>query len=270
MGGFVALPCHHQLPGDPGDLVGQRHCNQLGRLALEQIHQPGRSRRTLAAPQLPDDSRGPGHQHTAQDLVPGARDNPMPHFASGGMILRGQAEPGGKVAGGSEGLRGGRLHHQHRSANRPHPRNPSQAPAAFMGAVPSHEAIFNLLPLGLQPRIFHGVHLKQLSGQSRQGLLGFGPLQQRLDPAQPGRGNEPKLRRIAADHVDQLGALADQPIAHTNQHQGSLLLHRFDQYKAHGRPAHGLAQGLRVGRVVLAALDIRLGQLWRDQLYFVP
>jgi hypothetical protein len=91
MGGFVALPCHHQLPGDPGDLVGQRHCNQLGRLALEQIHQPGRSRRTLAEPQLPDDSGRPDYQHTAQDLVPGTA---VPTVIRTGIIPAQRSRPG--------------------------------------------------------------------------------------------------------------------------------------------------------------------------------
>ena len=50
----------------------------LGALAL-------RAQVVVPAPQLPDDSGGPDHQHTAQDLVPGARDNPMPYFASSGV-----------------------------------------------------------------------------------------------------------------------------------------------------------------------------------------
>jgi hypothetical protein len=46
----IALARHHEFPGDPGNLVGQGDRGQLGRLALEQRHQPGRGRRTLAAP----------------------------------------------------------------------------------------------------------------------------------------------------------------------------------------------------------------------------
>ena len=112
------------------------------------------------------------------------------------MILWGQAEPSGKMPGRAKGLGCRRLHHQHGSADRPHPGNPGQASAGLMGAVPGHEATLNVLQLNLQPSVLRGVHLKQLSGESRQGLLGFDPLQQRLDPAQPLRSNEPKLRRI--------------------------------------------------------------------------
>src|SRR6266849_10270471 len=41
--GLITLPRHHHLPGDPGHLVGQGHGGELGRLALEQANQPGRS-----------------------------------------------------------------------------------------------------------------------------------------------------------------------------------------------------------------------------------
>ncbi len=107
-------------------------------------------------------------------------------------------------------------------------------------------------------------------GQSRQGLLGLDPLQEGLDPTQPLWGNEPKLGRIAADPVDQLGALADQPIAHPHQHEGRLLLWGLNRHEAHGRPAHRLADRLGIGGIVLATLDIWLGQLRRDQLHLVP
>jgi hypothetical protein len=46
----IALARHHEFPGDPGDLVGQGDRGQLWRLALEQLQQPGRGSRTLAAP----------------------------------------------------------------------------------------------------------------------------------------------------------------------------------------------------------------------------
>jgi hypothetical protein len=61
----------------------------------------------------------------------------------------------------------------------------------------------------------------------------------------------------------------DQPIAHPNQHEGGLMLRRSDRHEAHGRPAHGLADRLGIGRIVLAALDIRFGQLGRDQLHLI-
>ena len=42
MGRLVRLAADHQLPGDAGELVGQRHCGELWRLALEKLDQPGR------------------------------------------------------------------------------------------------------------------------------------------------------------------------------------------------------------------------------------
>src|ERR1035438_4861901 len=37
----VTLPCDHQLPGDAGNLVGERHGSELWRLTLQQGDQPG-------------------------------------------------------------------------------------------------------------------------------------------------------------------------------------------------------------------------------------
>ena len=60
----VGLTGYHQLPGDPGDLVGQRHRGQLRRLALEQRNEPGRYS-GLAPLSMPDHRCRTDHQHTA-------------------------------------------------------------------------------------------------------------------------------------------------------------------------------------------------------------
>src|SRR4051794_3439612 len=83
-------------------------------------------------------------------------------------------------------------------------------------------------------------------------------------------GCEAEFARIAADSVAQLGAIADQPVTHADQHQGGLLLRRFHRYEAHCRPAHRLAKRFSIRRVVLAALDIRFDQLRRDQFHRMP
>ena len=70
--------------------------------------------------------------------------------------------------------------------------------------------------------------------------------------------------------VRQLRAIADQPIADPNQHQRRLLLRRLHRNEPHRRPAHRLAERFGVGRIVLAALDVGLGQLRRDQLHLMP
>ena len=68
-------------------------------------------------------------------------------------------------------------------------------------------------------------------------------------------------RFMATDSVGQLRAIADQPVAHPDQHQARLLLSRLHRHEAHRWPAHRLAKRFGVGRIVLAALDIRLDQL---------
>src|ERR1700735_5706188 len=75
---------------------------------------------------------------------------------------------------------------------------------------------------------------------------------------------------MPADGVGQLRAIADQPVTHTDQHQCRLLLGRLRRHEAHRRPAHRLTQRFGIGRIVLAALDIRFDQLRRNQLHSMP
>jgi hypothetical protein len=110
---------------------------------------------------------------------------------------------------------------------------------------------------------------EELAGQRRQRVIRFDPFQQRLDPADPCSGNQPKLGRVAADGIGELGALADQPIAQAHQHQGRLLLRGLDRYEAHGWPAHRLTQRLGVGGIVLATFNVRLDELGWEHSHLV-
>src|SRR5215213_7539437 len=83
-------------------------------------------------------------------------------------------------------------------------------------------------------------------------------------------GDKAELTRMATNGVAQLRAIADQPVTHADQHQGGLLLDRFYRNKAHCRPAHRLAKCFSIRHIVLAALDVRLDQLRRDQLHCMP
>src|SRR5258708_19736282 len=58
--------------------------------------------------------------------------------------------------------------------------------------------------------------------------------------------------------IDQLGALAHQQIACSMQHQLALLLGRLNPYETHGWAPHRLTDCLRVGGIVLIALDVGL------------
>src|SRR5712671_1254821 len=79
-----------------------------------------------------------------------------------------------------------------------------------------------------------------------------------------------QLAGIATDGVGQLRAIADQPVTYADQHQGRLLLSRLYRHEAHRRPAHRFAKRFRIRRIVLAALDVRLDELRRDQLHRMP
>src|SRR5271165_4138777 len=136
--------------------------------------------------------------------------------------------------------------------------------------MPSHEPGIDLVDLRLQLRIFLGLGGEQLPSQGGQALIGLDALEQRSEVSLPPGGGKAELARIATDRVAQLRAIADQPVSYADQHQGRLLLSRLHRHEAHCRPAHRLAKRFRVRRIVLAALEVRLDQLRRDQLHRMP
>lgn len=163
----------------------------------------------FAAPHLLDHGGCANHQHAAQGLVAGAGDRSEPGFAGCRVILWGQPDPRREISAGSEGLRLADFHDQQRGADRPDAGDLRQPPAGFIVAVPGHQLGFDRLQLRLQPGILRGVVNKQLACQCGQRRLGLQARQQRFDLVDAARRDQPKLRRIAANRIGQLGAAAD-------------------------------------------------------------
>ncbi len=78
-----------------------------------------------------------------------------------------------------------------------------------------------------------------------------------------------ELRKQAADHVDQLGALLDQEVPRPMYRQRRLLLTRLDRDVPHRRARYRLADRLGVARVGFPALDVGLHIGRRHQTYVV-
>ena len=69
--------------------------------------------------------------------------------------------------------------------------------------------------------------------------------------------DDAKLGKVAAQGIDQHGALADEQASRPVQHQHALLLRALDRNEAHRRPGHCLADRFGVGRIILLPLDVR-------------
>src|SRR5262245_22653549 len=149
-GGIVAFAAHHQFPGDARGLVGERHGGELGRLACDQLAQPGRGAASAAAFDLPNHRGGARHQDAAQHRVAGARDHAEPLLAGGGVILGGEPEPGRKIAPRAERLGIGHLDRQQRGADWPDRWNRSEQAALCVTAVEGQEPAIERLQLGLE------------------------------------------------------------------------------------------------------------------------
>jgi hypothetical protein len=82
------------------------------------------------------------------------------------------------------------------------------------------------------------------------------------------RQHDPELGQQASDAVDARRAFSDEALPRAVHHQLRLLLLGLDRHEAHVRPLHRLADGRRVGSVVLASLAahaVRRHQLGRHQ-----
>ena len=264
----IVLATDHQFPDDARSLVGERDGGQLRRLARKQRRQPGRATAAPSADLL-DDRRGPDHKGTPQRLVAGTCDHAKPLFAGRGMVLGREPQPSCKVAAGSEGAWIGHLHDQQGGGNRADPGDLHQALARFVLPLPSTQPPFEAGKPHPELGIVRPQRGEHLLGEVRQPG-GGDPRQQGLDLVEPFGCHQPELGGIPADGIAQLRATRDELVAHPHQHQGGLLLGGFHRHRAHARPAHGFADPIGVGRVVLVARDIGLHQLRRQQHRLVP
>jgi hypothetical protein len=101
--------------------------------------------------------------------------------------------------------------------------------------VPGHELGVGFGDLRLQLRIFFTLGREQLASQDGHTLIGLNAIEQRIDERHPPGGGKVELGRIAADGVRQLRAIADQPIAQSDHHQGRLLFGTLRRHEAHRR-----------------------------------
>ena len=81
--------------------------------------------------------------------------------------------------------------------------------------------------------------------------------------------NEPVLSHVRAQCADLCRALSDQKMPGPVKHQDTLCVRRFDRNEAHRWTRDRLADGLRIGRVVLVALHIGLDVGRRHQPDFM-
>src|SRR5829696_7910274 len=101
----VDLAAGHYGPDDAGHLVGQSDGDELARLAAEQLTQPLAGQLAVGAGGMADHRGGAGHQQRSQPFMARAADPAQALLATGGMLSRGQAEPGSQVTAGLKGLR---------------------------------------------------------------------------------------------------------------------------------------------------------------------
>src|SRR5215212_8435947 len=101
----VDFAAGHYGPDDPRHFVCEGNGREFARLAAEQLAQPWRGQLAVRPAGVPDHRGGTGHQPRPQPFMARAADPAQALLAAGGMLARGQAEPGREVTARLEGLR---------------------------------------------------------------------------------------------------------------------------------------------------------------------
>ena len=136
---LVSLAAHHDGPGHPCDLVGERNGGDLGGSALHQSCEPGPLGAVLS--RISDNGHGAGDQQPSQVAIALLGDAAEPFLAAGRMLLRHQPDPGRKIAPRAERLPVADLGNQGGGHNRANAGDLLQPPAGFTRAMPGMDAL---------------------------------------------------------------------------------------------------------------------------------
>jgi hypothetical protein len=95
-----------------------------------------------------------------------------------------------------------------------------------------------------------------LSSHQRQTFVVSSQAHQLVSFRGPLGGDYAEFGKMSAKSIYGRGALADEKIAGSVNHQHALLLFCFDGHKTHSRPLNGFAAGFRIGSIVLVGFDV--------------
>lgn len=86
----VPFAAHHELPGDAGDLIGERYSHQLWFLALQEFKQPLGGMSASTCPDILKKGGCSNHQYAPEHFVASSGDHPEPTGSGGarGCTLR--------------------------------------------------------------------------------------------------------------------------------------------------------------------------------------
>jgi hypothetical protein len=249
-------------PDYPRRLVRDGHGRDIRRTPSAQLCQPHPG---LSAPA--HDGAAAVDQKAAQIAVSALADPPKPVDTTCRVLSRNQAKPSGKVAAGAEVVGIAYRRNQRRRGDDADARDRHQPPAGLVLASKIDKVgVDGREPLGDLLQFFHKMQQGPPRGH-RKAHVGFVAdyLNQDADAVGAIGSDDAEFREVSADAVDQLCPLARQHLSHAMQHEDFLLALFLDRNEPHRRPGHGLANGLRIGRVVLVGLHIGLNILRRQQ-----
>ena len=140
-----------------------------------------------------------------------------------------------------------------------HARDRLQPPALFTAPMPGEQ--FSLELLDPQIEVHQLLHERRQrcarQGGNRSILTGE-HRDQFADPLHALGHDDAELGQVSPQGIHQHRTLADQQSPHAVKHQDALLVGALHRDKAHARPRHRFADGLRVRGIVLSPPNIGL------------
>lgn len=170
-----------------------------------------------------------------------------------------EPEPGGEVAAALEGAEVGREGGDGARRDRTDPGR--RAETAEFGIRPRRRIQLVGQPLDHLGGTRDLLEAKRAHPPDRSWRIDLGlgeSVFEHREAGRPLRRHEAELRQVAAQRIDQLGALPNEALVGPERHRAALRPGALDRHEPHGRARGGLRDRLGVGAVVLLPLHERL------------
>ena len=211
----------------------------------------------------------PQRDQPAQVAVAHLAHAPEPRLAAGRSLPGHQPEPGGELPPAAEQLGVRHRRAQGHRAQRAEARDHVQSPRPFVLAQRRRDQPVELADLLADRLQSLRQRQQRRPHDERKPVAGAQPADQFEHRGAALRHHDAEFRKMAAQRVQQLGALPHQQIARLEQHQTALLLDALHRDAPHLRIARRTGDGAGVLGVVLLARQKRLHPRRRDQPHLV-
>ena len=254
MGPISFLP-RQNGPCDPRELIGERDGDQPERLFLQELSDPIRHGRCLVL-RVPDDGGSADNEQSAQVSVSLLGDAAELRFASGRMLLRRQAEPGGKLPARAELIGIGDGSGDSRGCDYAEAGDSGKPATGLAVGMPSEKLLIQRSDLIGKHQDLPDQNVQRSTGIGGQAALARQRLLRQLRQiGDTGIGDKTELCQMRPQRIGDHRALANEQRSGAVGQENALLFHRLHGHESHRRALNGFADCFSIQRIALTAFD---------------